>query len=619
MADVWENAVEDVKKGRAIVMPVRVARSVRGLRINPVGVVEEKGKKRIVHDSTFSSEPEQPGGRGRPVNETTDWDQIPECHLAGVMGQIIKRVLGLRNKFGTGKRILIQKMDVKSAFRQVGVDPAGAANFGYVLGGYLFIDLRLQFGWRGSPGWWGVIASAIQQAQRQTTRASATILAAGKEATAHVQVAGHTGVAVEPLPRGCIVAEAEGGGEEDPAWVVFFMDDAVSVEVQWEAGGGRCLVLSQALASNHHQAMGERAVGEEPLLSHKKVTDWAPRQEVLGFDLDTERMTISLPGRKITELREMLQEWPEERSKATVREVLVLAGKLHHVAYVIRPGRYFVRRLLQLSKLHLNGQEKRGGGGAWGKDRKKAEARRVVYLTEEFMADVEWWRWCLTEGLAGRGEELAAPFFRFVKQPHKRTWFSDASFEAVGGLCLETGVYWRYNLTGEERARTVRSRRREHVNRLSINVLELLGMVMTAFVMIVIRKDRPGRVGEPVLMRGDSSSAVQWVKNCKGGKGEVRSGGMMRILGVLEQIGGWCFQAKHVRGVENGLADGITRWKEDEIQSRLTKECPAVPWQVQELGPEGEGMCSEILHAATDLGGLRSRLERLMRKVGECG
>ena len=110
------------------------------------------------------------GGGGRSVSETTYWDQIPECHLAGVMGQIIKRVRGLRDKFGIGRRILIRKMDVNSDFRQVGVDPAGAANFGYVLKGYLFIDLRLQFGWRGGAGWWGVIASAIQQAQRQTQR-----------------------------------------------------------------------------------------------------------------------------------------------------------------------------------------------------------------------------------------------------------------------------------------------------------------------------------------------------------------------------------------------------------------------------------------------------------------
>ena len=66
--------------------------------------------------------------------------------------------------------------------------------------------------------------------------------------------------------------------------------------------------------------------GEEPLLSHKKVADWAPQQEVMGFDLDTERMTISLLARKVLELRKLLEEWPGGRSTATVREVLVLAG-----------------------------------------------------------------------------------------------------------------------------------------------------------------------------------------------------------------------------------------------------------------------------------------------------
>ena len=65
----------------------------------------------------------------------------------------------------------------------------------------------------------------------------------------------------------------------------------------------------------------------------------------------------------------------------------------------------------------------------------------------------------MTEGLGGRGEKLAAPFFRSLKQPHERAWFPDASFEAVGGLWQETGVYWMYHLTEEERARTVRSRR----------------------------------------------------------------------------------------------------------------------------------------------------------------
>ena len=171
-------------------------------------------------------------GGGRPPNNTTYSVQIPERHLMGVMGQNIKRALGLRDKFEISERILIQKTHVKSAFWQVGADATGAETFSCVLRGYLFFDLRLQFGWRGSPGWWGLIASAIQQAQRQTKKASATVQAAGKDATAHVQGAWHTGVAVEPLPRVCIVEEVKGGEKEDPAWIVFFMDDAVLVELQ---------------------------------------------------------------------------------------------------------------------------------------------------------------------------------------------------------------------------------------------------------------------------------------------------------------------------------------------------------------------------------------------------
>ena len=163
---MWEKSVGDVKTGRAIALPARSAGMVRGLWINPVGVVGEGRKRKTINDSTFSGKPEGEGGGWRQVNETTCWDQITECHLADMMLQIVRRILRLKDKLGSGSRI--QEMDVKSAFRQVGGDPAGAMNFVYVLGDNLFVDLRMQFGWRESPGWRGVIASAIQQAQRQT-------------------------------------------------------------------------------------------------------------------------------------------------------------------------------------------------------------------------------------------------------------------------------------------------------------------------------------------------------------------------------------------------------------------------------------------------------------------
>ena len=159
------------------------------------------------------------------------------------------------------------------------------------------------------------------------------------------------------------------------------------------------------------------------------------------------------------DLRQRLEGWPPERWTATVREALSIAGKLHHAAYVVRQGRYFVHRLLRLANLHLTGEELRGGGDAWGRLRRNAEAERIVKITPEFMADVGWWRWFVQQERWKRGERLTAPFFRFVKQAPSRRWYSDASYQAVGGFCLETGWWWRYGLNGEERSRTIRSRK----------------------------------------------------------------------------------------------------------------------------------------------------------------
>ena len=117
----------------------------------------------------------------------------------------------------------------------------------------------------------------------------------------------------------------------------------------------------------------------------------------------------------------------------------------------------------------------------------------------------------------------------------------------------------------------MRSRARMGYDSPSINVLELFGMVWTTYVMIVIRKDLPGWAGEAVLLREDNSSAVHWATNCRGGKNDVRAGGLMRILGALEVRGKWCFQAKHVVGVDNSLAHLITRCEHSRVNAELKR------------------------------------------------
>lgn len=97
------------------------------------------------------TQPDEGGSLATGLREKTSGSGR-QRNLAGVMGQVVKRVLGPRDIIGTGSRILIQKLDVKGALQQVGVDPGKAANFCYGRRGCLFIYLRLQFGWLGRPG-----------------------------------------------------------------------------------------------------------------------------------------------------------------------------------------------------------------------------------------------------------------------------------------------------------------------------------------------------------------------------------------------------------------------------------------------------------------------------------
>ena len=73
-------------------------------------------------------------------------------------------------------------------------------------------------------------------------------------------------------------------------------------------------------------------------------------------------------------------------------------------------------------------------------------------------------------------------------------------------------------------------------------MLELLGMVVMAWIFITWSDARPSYARDTVLMRRDIMSAVRWISKCRGGR-EPRSRALMRLLGCLELGSGWCFDA----------------------------------------------------------------------------
>lgn len=138
-----------------------------------------------------------------------------------------------------------------------------------------------------------------------------------------------------------------------------------------------------------------------------------------------------------------------------------------------------------------------------------------------------------------------------------RRYFSDASLDAVGGFSSKLNVLWRYGIE------TVPSLKLRHLtaNRtqsdVSIGLLEFFGMFFTAWCLIVLTRDLPVSERDSILMRRTNVSAVSRV-NRWGGSRDARAGLVMRLLGRFELTSGWCMLAKHVPGVENEQADGIS-------------------------------------------------------------
>ena len=93
----------------------------------------------------------------------------------------------------------------------------------------------------------------------------------------------------------------------------------------------------------------------------------------------------------------------------------------------------------------------------------------------------------------------------------------------------------------------------------------------------------------------------------------------MRLLGCLEVGIGWCFDALHVAGVENIIADGISPWNPEAIDGSIYAFRHDVAWHRQVLGTADVAICSGVLAASSSASRLDLRLIELIRRVSDLG
>ena len=107
-------------------------------------------------------------------------------------------------------------------------------------------------------------------------------------------------------------------------------------------------------------------------IAWKKVISPSTCVRYLGLNIDSIKMEVSLPQDKLKRLVELVDSF-SDKATATKKELQELCGHLAHASRVVRGGRTFSRRVINLLKF-------------------MGDKVKVVRLPEWFKDDIHWWR-----------------------------------------------------------------------------------------------------------------------------------------------------------------------------------------------------------------------------------
>ena len=213
-----------------------------------------------------------------------------------------------------GRGALLAKVDIKSAYRLVPVNLADRSLLGITWRDKYYVDTRLPFGLRSAPKIFNALADALEWCFRRQ-------------------------------------------GVTD---VDHYLDDFITIGPPHSAACAQNLQLIKDVSA---------CLGVP--LAEDKCEGPSTSITFLGIQVDTEQGTLSLPADKLSRIQKELEAW-RDRKWCRRRMLESLIGLLHHAARVVRPGRSFLRRLINL----LQGTR---------------HNNHFIRLNKEARADIHWW------------------------------------------------------------------------------------------------------------------------------------------------------------------------------------------------------------------------------------
>ena len=253
---------------------------------------------------------------------------------------------------------------------------------------------------------------------------------------------------------------------------------------------------------------------------------------ILGIELDSQNQVARLPKDKLTRLRALLESWASHRW-CRRKELQSLIGHLHHAAKVVWPGRAFLRRMIDLLCCFKNDNH-------------------PIRLNAEFHLDLRWWcsfleswngvSFWLYPGLS------ATPTLEVT---------SDAAGALGYGAYFETEWFNGVWLAGQKP--------------LSIAYKELFPVAIAAHVW------GTHWFRQHILFRSDNEAVVAILNSRTSKNPPIMH--LVRSLLSAAAVHNFSFAAVHVPGVENPIADALSRFRWQDFK-RLAPWANASPTPV---------------------------------------
>ena len=235
-----------------------------------------------------------------------------EPELCSLSYSSVDEAVRLIQEKGTGARVA--KLDLESAYRMIPVHPDDRLLLRMEWKGQLFIDTALPFGLRSAPKVFTAVADALMWIFRKYG------VCAG----------------------------------------IHYLDDYLFVGAPDSNECQQAIALALKICEwlGVHVSM-HKLEGPSTLIVF------------LGILLDTEKGELRLPPEKLARLRELITQWQGKKS-CTKREILSLIGHLQHACKVVKPGRTFLRRIINLSMV-------------------AKQPYHHIRINREFTSDLQWW------------------------------------------------------------------------------------------------------------------------------------------------------------------------------------------------------------------------------------